>query len=90
MEDFSAQPGSLAGDPRLGNDLEAVAVARYPQVQEHLQWLRQFGEARMTGSGGCVFAGFAGRAAAQRVIDALPATMQGFIAQGLEQHPLRA
>lgn len=85
MEDFSAQPRRP-----LVNDLEAVAVSRYPQVRSHLQWLRQYGEARMTGSGGCVFAGFDSREAAQGVIDALPATMQGFIAQGLVQHPLRA
>jgi 4-diphosphocytidyl-2-C-methyl-D-erythritol kinase len=86
IEDFSAQPEH----DRFVNDLEAVVVARYPQVREHLQWLRQFGAARMSGSGGCVFAGFASREAAQRVIDALPATMQGFIAQGLDRHPLRA
>ena len=85
MEDFSAQP-----QPGLVNDLEPVAVARYPQVRSHLQWLRQYGSARMTGSGGCVFAGFDSRDAAQRVMDALPAPMQGFIAQGLTQHPLRA
>jgi 4-diphosphocytidyl-2-C-methyl-D-erythritol kinase len=86
MEDFSAQPRTA----RFVNDLEAVAVSRYPQVRSHLQWLRQYGQARMTGSGGCVFAGFDSREAAQGVIDALPATMQGFIAQGLTQHPLRA
>lgn len=86
MEDFSAQPQSA----RFKNDLEAVAVSRYPQVRSHLQWLRQYGQARMTGSGGCVFAGFDSRDAAQGVIDALPATMQGFIAQGLTHHPLRA
>jgi len=86
MEDFSAQPQ----DPRFVNDLEAVVLPRYPQVRSHLEWLRQFGAARMTGSGGCVFAGFAARSAAQRVMDALPATMQGFIAQGLGHHPLRA
>ena len=86
MEDFSAQPQTA----RFTNDLEDIAVSRYPQVRSHLQWLRQFGEARMTGSGGCVFAGFDSREAAQGVIDALPATMQGFIAQGLMQHPLRA
>jgi len=86
MEDFSAQPVHI----RFGNDLEPVVTERYPQVQEHLQWLRQFGDARMTGSGGCVFAGFASREAAQRVMDALPATMQGFIARGLDRHPLRA
>ena len=86
MEDFSAQPQS----ERFINDLELVAVSRYPQVRSHLQWLRQFGQARMTGSGGCVFAGFDSRDAARGVIDALPATMQGFIAQGLMHHPLRA
>jgi 4-diphosphocytidyl-2-C-methyl-D-erythritol kinase len=85
MEDFSARPATA-----FVNDLEAVAVSRYPQVRSHLQWLRQYGQARMTGSGGCVFAGFDSRGAAQGVIDALPATMQGFIAQGLTHHPLRA
>jgi len=85
MEDFSARPATA-----FVNDLEAVAVSRYPQVRSHLQWLRQYGPARMTGSGGCVFAGFDSRDAAQGVIDALPATMQGFIAQGLTHHPLRA
>jgi len=85
MEDFSARPATA-----FVNDLEAVAVSRYPQVRSHLQWLRQYGQARMTGSGGCVFAGFDSRDAAQGVIDALPATMQGFIAQGLTHHPLRA
>jgi 4-diphosphocytidyl-2-C-methyl-D-erythritol kinase len=85
MEDFSAQPPT-----RFVNDLEPVAVSRYPQVRSHLQWLRQHGPARMTGSGGCVFAGFDSREAAQGVLQALPATMRGFIAQGLTQHPLRA
>jgi 4-diphosphocytidyl-2-C-methyl-D-erythritol kinase len=72
------------------NDLEAVVLPRYPQVRSHLEWLGRFGPARMTGSGGCVFAGFESREAAQRVMDALPATMHGFIAQGLVHHPLRA
>jgi 4-diphosphocytidyl-2-C-methyl-D-erythritol kinase len=85
MEDFSAQPDN----PRFRNDLEAVVTARYPAVREHLEWLRQHGDARMTGSGSCVFAGFASREAAQRVLDALPAGMKGFVARGLTQHPLR-
>jgi 4-diphosphocytidyl-2-C-methyl-D-erythritol kinase len=91
MEDFSAQPpefrlfGKALG---FHNDLEPVVTARYPAVREHLEWLRQHGEARMTGSGCCVFAGFDTREAAQGVIDALPATMKGFVAQGLTQHPL--
>jgi 4-diphosphocytidyl-2-C-methyl-D-erythritol kinase len=84
MEDFSAHPD----DSRFHNDLEGVVTARFPVVREHLEWLRQHGNARMTGSGSCVFAAFESRAAAQRVIDALPAPMKGFVAHGLTHHPL--
>ena len=87
MEDFSAQAASKPD--RFRNDLEAVATARYPEVAAHLAWLRQHGDARMTGSGGCVFARFEGREAAQRVLDRLPAPMKGFVAEGLGHHPLR-
>ena len=71
-----------------GNDLQDVAVARFPAVGEHLRWLGAHGAARMSGSGACVFAEFAGRAPAQRVIDALPAGMRGWVADGLDRHPL--
>jgi 4-diphosphocytidyl-2-C-methyl-D-erythritol kinase len=84
MEDFSAHPN----DPRFHNDLEGVVTARFPAVAQHLEWLRQHGNARMTGSGSCVFAAFDSRAAAQSVIDAMPAPMKGFVAQGLTHHPL--
>ena len=89
MEDFSTQPPEFLQNPRFRNDMEAVVVARYPEVREHLEWLAKRGKARMTGSGGCVFAAFASRGAAQQVLDELPATMKGFVAQGLEHHPLR-
>ena len=85
MEDFSAQ----APGPRFRNDLEAVVIARYPQVRQHLEWLSVHGEARMTGSGACVFAGFDSREAAERVLQALPRGMSGFVAQGLQRHPMR-
>lgn len=84
MEDFSAQSGSLA----FHNDLEPVVFTRFPAVRRHFEWLAARGQARMTGSGGCVFAAFDSREAAQRVMDELPAAMQGFIARGLGQHPL--
>lgn len=70
------------------NDLQSVVVNRYPEVARHLAWLAQFGEARMTGSGACVFAAFGTEAAARDVLRQLPATMQGFVAQGLDRHPL--
>ncbi|MFN3543537.1 MAG: 4-(cytidine 5'-diphospho)-2-C-methyl-D-erythritol kinase [Thiobacillus sp.] len=70
------------------NDLQPVVVARYPEVARHLEWLGQFGEARMTGSGACVFASFETEAAAHAVLRELPPTMQGFVAQGIDRHPL--
>jgi 4-diphosphocytidyl-2-C-methyl-D-erythritol kinase len=72
------------------NDLQPVVVSRYPEVARHLDWLGQFGDARMTGSGACVFAAFGTEAAAREVLQQLPATMQGFVAQGLDRHPLYA
>ncbi len=71
-----------------GNDLEAVAVSRFPAVADYLAWLADFGQARMTGSGACVFAEFAQRAAAESVIRQLPAAMRGWLAAGLDRHPL--
>jgi 4-diphosphocytidyl-2-C-methyl-D-erythritol kinase len=89
MEDFSAQlPETFFKNPRFRNDMEPVVIARYPEVRRHLEWLAARADARMTGSGGCVFAVFDSREAAQRVIDELPAGMKGFAAQGLERHPL--
>lgn len=88
IEDFSAHPGSSFNTARFRNDLEPVVVHRFPEVREHLEWLARRAPARLTGSGGCVFAAFATREEADRVIGELPAAMKGFVAQGLEKHPL--
>ena len=71
------------------NDLEPVVCRLYPVVAQHLAWLKQYGRARVTGSGACVFAEFDGEAAAREVLQQLPATMRGVVAQGLACHPLR-
>ncbi len=71
------------------NDLEPVACARFPAVAEHLAWLRQHAaNATMTGSGACVFAGFNSQAAAETVFRQLPSAMNGWLADGLQKHPL--
>ena len=70
------------------NDLEPVVVRRYPQVALHLEWLRQYGDARMTGSGACVFCAFGSEAQAARILAKVPAGMRGFVACGLDRHPL--
>ena len=70
------------------NDLEPVVCRRYPQVARHLEWLRRYGDARMTGSGACVFCAFDNEEQARRALSELPADMRGFVARGLERHPL--
>jgi 4-diphosphocytidyl-2-C-methyl-D-erythritol kinase len=71
-----------------GNDLEPVACRLYPEVAAHLAWLRLRAPARMSGSGACCFAEFAGESAAQQALADLPAGMRGFVARGLDIHPL--
>jgi 4-diphosphocytidyl-2-C-methyl-D-erythritol kinase len=71
------------------NDLEPAVVARHPEVAASLAWLRQHRpQARMTGSGACVFAEFETEADARALHSALPGAMGGFVARGLESHPL--
>ncbi len=73
------------------NDLQPTAAARFPDVAVALGRLGERSRlARMTGSGGCVFAPFASEAEAQAAVDARPATMQGFVARTLARHPLAA
>jgi 4-diphosphocytidyl-2-C-methyl-D-erythritol kinase len=79
----------LNGQDGLKNDLQAVACKLYPEVAAHLGWLAQFAPSRMTGSGACVFAEFSTEAEAQAVLRQLPADMRGFVARGLQQHPLK-
>lgn len=71
-----------------GNDLEPLVCREYPEVARHLAWLGRFGEAQMTGSGACVFVAFQDEAAARHALAACPGDMQGFVARGLDVHPL--
>jgi len=74
------------------NDLQPLACALYPEVAEYLAWLNAQvgvdGNARMTGSGACVYAAFPGRDDAEKVFAKRPGRMSGFVADGLDQHPL--
>ncbi len=71
------------------NDLEPLVTARYPEVAAQLAWLRKHRpQARMTGSGACVFAEFETEADARATQSQVPGEISGFVAQGLERHPL--
>ena len=80
-------PPFLSGQGQ--NDLEPVVTARYPEVAAQLAWLKKHSpQARMTGTGACVFAEFGSEAQARALHTQLPGGMNGFVAQGLERHPL--
>lgn len=97
MADFSAG-GLLNFCARQRNDLESVVLRRSPEVARHLAALEQASEssllapggrkARMTGSGACVFALFRTESEAHAAQRRLPGGMQGFVARGLNTHPL--
>ena len=71
------------------NDLEPLVARRHPEIAAHLEWLRaRQAEARMTGSGACVFAEFAEEGEARRLLAELPEGMRGFVTRGLDRHPL--
>jgi 4-diphosphocytidyl-2-C-methyl-D-erythritol kinase len=77
----------FAGE-NLANDLEPVVRRRYPEVARHLDWLARFGVARMSGSGGCVFAEFPSESSARAVVAQLEPGMRGLVVCGLLRHPL--
>jgi 4-diphosphocytidyl-2-C-methyl-D-erythritol kinase len=73
------------------NDLQAVAIARFPDIAVAIDGLAQRSpSARMTGSGGCVFAWFASEAEARATLAAVRPAARGFVARTLARHPLAA
>lgn len=85
---FAGNEREIEGQ-ELRNDLEPVAVRKYPAVGRALEWLRSAGAAgRMSGSGASVFAAFSDEAAARRAAEGVPEGMRAFVAKGLDAHPL--
>ncbi len=73
-----------------GNDCEAVVRALYPEVDDALRWLGRCGDARMTGTGACVFAPFAEREQADHWLHTLPGGWDGFVARGMNRSTVLA
>ncbi len=72
-----------------GNAFEPVVRGRFPAVAAALDWLRQFGEARLSGSGGCVFAAFPSREAGAAALAEIPDGLRAWLARGVDESPLR-
>lgn len=67
------------------NDCQPLVTNLYPEVKNALDWLSQYGAARMTGTGACVFAPFDNKASAEAVLAQAPDTLPGFVARGVNQ-----
>ena len=79
-------PALFQGEGR--NDLESVTCVLYPEVRKSLDWLRGYGDARMTGTGGASFLPVGDRQAGLNILNKAPPGCTGFVAQGLNRHPL--
>jgi 4-diphosphocytidyl-2-C-methyl-D-erythritol kinase len=91
ITDFSgALNGHIKGFGK--NDLQDVATKLFPPIAQAIEWLCQFGDARMTGSGACVFCAFSQEHEADEVVQAVDKAGQSqwkvWKAKAIERHPL--
>lgn len=83
ISDFSRAPMEFGK-----NDLQAVAQRLYAPVANAIAWLSKFGQARMTGSGACVFCPLQDEALADKVLALVPQEWKAWKAKGIPKHPM--
>jgi len=83
-------PITLAAFREVGgrNDCLPVVAARYPEIRNTLILLNNYCEAKMTGTGSCLFGAFPNEREADKVRARLPATLRSFVAKGCNVSPL--
>ena len=80
----------LAGQTQsIGNVCEKPVRGMYPEVDEALTDLAQYGESKLTGTGACVFAAFDDQEQAEKALSELSKKWDGFVAKGMNQTPLK-
>ena len=88
IADFSSHTDSCSTVGFGKNDLQDVAMRLFPPVAEAVEWLSSHGDARMTGSGACVFCAFSSEDAADQVLAQVPGKWTAWKAKSLQTHPL--
>lgn len=83
-------PITLAAFREVGgrNDCLPVVTTRYPEIRNTLILLNKYCEAKMTGTGSCLFGAFPNEREADKVRARLPATLRSFVARGCNVSPL--
>ncbi|AGG88113.1 4-(cytidine 5'-diphospho)-2-C-methyl-D-erythritol kinase [Rhodanobacter denitrificans] len=79
---------SFASGETTENAFAPVVRARHPRVAAALDWLGGFGQARLSGSGGCVFLELRSLERAQAVARQCPAAFTAHLATGVDVSPL--
>ena len=70
------------------NDCESVVRAQTPEVGEALEWLARYAQARLTGTGSCVFAACASAIEAERLAARVPEQWTSYVARGVNTSPM--
>ena len=71
----------------LANDLEKGVLKKFKGIALVFDWLDQFGQAKMTGSGSCIFIPLNSIDIGKEILDKKPQDAVGFIVKGLNSHP---
>ena len=69
------------------NDCQPLVQKLYPEVDKALNWLVKFADAKMTGTGACVFAQVDSQEQGQRILEQAPDDLKGFVAKGVNLSP---
>ncbi len=72
----------------FGNVFEPLVFRDYPDIRKAAEWLKRYGEVRLTGTGACIFAAFDSRQEAAKVLRKCPEGLKGFISRGRCRSPL--
>ena len=83
ISNFSRAPKSFGK-----NDLQEIAIKLFPEVFDVISWLKKYGDARMTGSGACVFCFFSEEQQADEVLNIVPTHWKAWKAKSIKRHPL--
>lgn len=87
----NTQPMTISGFLErmdTANAFAPVVRARFPQVAAALDWLGSYGDARLSGSGGCVFVAVESERDAENIVRRCPAQFRAWIALGVNRSPL--
>lgn len=70
------------------NVFEAVVTQHYPVIAQGINWLADYTEARLTGSGSAFFGCCKSEQQAHDLLQQCPFNLSGFVAKGINQSPL--